>query len=73
MMKKECERLGYPHIALPSGAGHDAQIVAAVAEPGMIFIPCEDGISHSPKEMIRWEDLEKGANLLLQMLIKLAE
>jgi len=72
MMKKESEKLGYGHISLPSGAGHDAQIVASVAEPGMIFIPCEDGISHSPKENIRWEDLDKGANLLLQMLMKLA-
>ena len=72
MMKMESENLGYGHITLPSGAGHDAQIVASVAEPGMIFIPCEDGISHSPKEMILWEDLEKGANLLLQMLMKLA-
>ena len=72
MMKKESEKLGYGHISLPSGAGHDAQIVASIAEPGMIFIPCEDGISHSPKENIRWEDLDKGANLLLQMLMKLA-
>jgi N-carbamoyl-L-amino-acid hydrolase len=73
MMKNESEKLGYRHITLPSGAGHDAQIVASVAEPGMIFIPCEDGISHSPKEKIRWEDLDKGANLLLQMLMKLAK
>jgi len=72
MMKKESDRLGYGHITLPSGAGHDAQIVASVAEPGMIFIPCEDGISHSPKEKIKWEDLDKGANLLLQMLVKLS-
>lgn len=72
MMKKESDKLGYEYITLPSGAGHDAQIVASVAEPGMIFIPCEDGISHSPKEKIKWEDLDKGANLLLQMLVKLS-
>ncbi len=72
MMKKESDRLGYEYITLPSGAGHDAQIIASVAEPGMIFIPCEDGISHSPKEKIKWEDLDKGANLLLQMLVKLS-
>ncbi len=72
MMKKESDRLGYEYITLPSGAGHDAQIVASVADPGMIFIPCEDGISHSPKEKIKWEDLDKGANLLLQMLVKLS-
>ena len=72
MMKEECEKLGYAYMTLPSGAGHDAQIVASVADAGMIFIPCEDGISHSPEEQIKWEDLDKGANLLLQMLLKLS-
>ena len=72
MMKEESEKLGYAYMTLPSGAGHDAQIVASVAEPGMIFIPCEDGISHSPEERIKWEDLDKGANLLLHMLLRLA-
>jgi N-carbamoyl-L-amino-acid hydrolase len=73
MMKEECEKLGYSYMTLPSGAGHDAQILAAVAESGMIFIPCEDGISHSPQERIKWEDLEKGANLLLRLLFRLAQ
>ena len=72
IMKEECEKLGYSFMTLPSGAGHDVQILASIAEPGMIFIPCVDGISHSPQEMIQWEDLEKGANLLLQVLIRLA-
>jgi len=72
IMKDECENLGYSSMTLPSGAGHDVQILASVAEPGMIFIPCVDGISHSPQEMIQWEDLEKGADLLLQVLIRLA-
>lgn len=72
IMKEECENLGYSHMTLSSGAGHDALILANIAEPGMIFIPCLDGISHSPQEMIKWEDLEKGANLLLQVLIRLA-
>lgn len=72
IMKEECEKLGYPFMILPSGAGHDAQILASVAEAGMIFIPCLDGISHSPQEMIKWEDLEKAANLLLHVLLRLA-
>ncbi|UCE22491.1 MAG: Zn-dependent hydrolase [Candidatus Aminicenantes bacterium] len=72
IMKEECESLGYSSMTLSSGAGHDALILANIAEPGMIFIPCLDGISHSPQEMIQWEDLEKGANLLLQVLIRLA-
>jgi N-carbamoyl-L-amino-acid hydrolase len=73
ILEEECRKLGYPSMKMTSGAGHDAQIVAAVAESGMIFIPCVDGISHSPQEMIEWSDLEKGANLLLHGLLRLAE
>lgn len=72
LLEQECDQLGYPHMRLRSGAGHDTQILAAVADAGMVFIPCEDGISHSPVEKISWEDLEKGANLLLFALIRLA-
>ncbi len=72
IMRKECDSLGYPYMELPSGAGHDAQILASIADVGMIFIPCEDGISHSPDEKIQWEDLEKGTNLLLHTLLRLA-
>jgi len=72
IMKEECDSLGYPYMELPSGAGHDAQILASIADVGMIFIPCEDGISHSPEERIQWEDLEKGTNLLLRSLLRLA-
>ncbi len=73
IMKEECAKLGYSSMTLPSGAGHDAQILASIAQPGMIFIPCLDGISHSPLESIEWQDLEKGANLLLQVLLKLSQ
>jgi N-carbamoyl-L-amino-acid hydrolase len=72
ILKEECGKLGYPFLMVTSGAGHDAQIVSSIAESGMIFIPCLDGISHSPKEMIDWQDLEKGANLLLRALLRLA-
>ena len=72
ILRDECRRLGYAQMPLQSGAGHDAQIMAAVTEAGMIFIPSPDGLSHSPKECLRWEDLEKGANLLLAALLRLA-
>jgi len=72
LLRKGCEELGYSHMTLQSGAGHDAQILADVTDSGLIFIPCEDGISHSPQENINWEDLEKAANLMLVSLIELA-
>jgi len=66
-----CERLGLAHHAMPSGAGHDAALFAAVAETGMIFVPSEGGRSHRPDEWTDWPALEHGANTLLQTLLPL--
>jgi N-carbamoyl-L-amino-acid hydrolase len=72
LLEEQCRTLGYPSMRITSGAGHDAQILAGVCDAGMIFIPSPDGVSHSPAERVDWEDLEKGANLLLRALIKIA-
>lgn len=72
LIEKECRDLGYASMRMTSGAGHDAQILAAACDSGMIFIPCADGISHSPAEQIDWGHLEKGANLLLRTIVRLA-
>jgi len=56
---------------LPSGAGHDAQEIARLCPVGMIFVPSVAGISHSPKEYSRPEDIANGANVLLHTLLKL--
>jgi N-carbamoyl-L-amino-acid hydrolase len=72
LMEEECRALGYPSMRLTSGAGHDAQILAGACDSGMIFIPSPDGVSHSPAERVNWDDLEKGANLLLRTLLRLA-
>jgi N-carbamoyl-L-amino-acid hydrolase len=72
LLGAEAAALGYPSLFLSSGAGHDAQILGEETESAMIFIPSPGGISHSPDESVRWEDLEKGANLLLRALIRLA-
>jgi len=57
---------------LPAMAGHDAQVVGRVAKAGMIFVPSKDGRSHSPLEFTADEDVERGANVLLLTLLKLA-
>jgi len=72
LLEDECRTLGYPSMRMTSGAGHDAQILAGACDVGMIFIPSPDGISHAPGERLNWDDLEKGANLLLRMLVRLA-
>jgi N-carbamoyl-L-amino-acid hydrolase len=54
---------------LPSGAGHDAQMMAQLTAMGMIFVPSVGGISHSPRELTSWEDCHRGANTLLQAVL----
>jgi N-carbamoyl-L-amino-acid hydrolase len=56
---------------MPSGAGHDAQDMAKIAPTGMIFIPSVGGISHSPMEFSKIEDIVNGANVLLQTILKI--
>lgn len=64
--------LGYSTLSLPSGAGHDAQIVAPVAPAGMLFIPSKNGRSHSPAEYSAPDETVAGANVLLQTVLALA-
>lgn len=64
--------LDYPTMELFSYAGHAAQILSHHIPSGMIFIPSVDGIGHQPQEFTRWEDVEKGANVLLHSILTLA-
>jgi N-carbamoyl-L-amino-acid hydrolase len=64
--------IGVGSMHLPAMAGHDAQVVGRVAPAGMIFVPSKDGRSHSPLEFTADEDLERGANVLLATLLRLA-
>src|SRR5215213_4780737 len=61
--------LGLTRQRMPSGAGHDAQEVAHIAPMGMIFVPSVGGISHSPKEFSKPEDVGNGADVLLNAVI----
>ncbi len=61
--------LGLSMQRMPSGAGHDAQEIARIAPMGMIFVPSVGGISHSPREFTRPEDVVNGANVLLNAVI----
>jgi len=71
LLASVADELGLRHLDLPSGAGHDAQELARIAPMGMIFIPSVGGISHSPKELSRSEDVARGANVLLQAVLRL--
>jgi N-carbamoyl-L-amino-acid hydrolase len=56
--------LGQAYLAMPSGAGHDAQIIASVAPIGMIFVPSRGGLSHCPDEFTADHHLVAGACVL---------
>jgi N-carbamoyl-L-amino-acid hydrolase len=57
--------LGCGHRRILSGAGHDAQYMAAICPTGMIFVPSRDGRSHCEEEFTPMDDIEHGANALL--------
>jgi beta-ureidopropionase / N-carbamoyl-L-amino-acid hydrolase len=61
--------LGLSRRRMPSGAGHDAQEVARIAPMGMIFVPSVGGISHSPREFTKAEDVVNGADVLLNAVV----
>jgi len=67
-----CASLGLAAQRLYSAAGHDAQNLAGVTDSGMIFIPSRGGRSHRVDEMSDWDAIERGANVLLHSLLRLA-
>jgi len=69
---KAASHLGYSARRMVSGAGHDAKYLAEICPAGMIFIPCEKGISHNEAENITREDAAAGANVLLNAVLALA-
>jgi N-carbamoyl-L-amino-acid hydrolase len=64
--------LGLRTMELQSGAGHDAQALAAIVPSGMIFVPSDGGVSHDPREHTSWEHCVNGANTLLRAALELA-
>jgi N-carbamoyl-L-amino-acid hydrolase len=68
-----CSEAAIPYLRLPSGAGHDAQMAARFGPMGMIFVPSAGGISHNIEEYTNPADLTAGANVLLRLLLELAE
>lgn len=67
------EALQVPYMTIHSGAGHDAQNLCKICPAGMIFVPCEKGISHNEAESAKPEDLAAGAQVLARTLAALAE
>ena len=71
---RDCtKRIGYAHLDMPSGAGHDAMHLSRICPTGMIFVPCLRGVSHNEAESATPEQLAAGARVLAEALVSLAQ
>ncbi|MFZ7942397.1 Zn-dependent hydrolase [Neobacillus sp. 19] len=66
-----CKELGYKENRMYSGAGHDAQFIASYIPTAMIFVPSVNGYSHREDELTSYADCAKGADVLLNTVLKL--
>jgi N-carbamoyl-L-amino-acid hydrolase len=72
-VRKASATLGMPAMEIVSGAGHDAVYVSRVAPTGMIFVPCENGISHNEVENATPDDIGAGCDILLHAMLERAQ
>jgi N-carbamoyl-L-amino-acid hydrolase len=74
IIARHMESAGHKYMPILSGAGHDAQELAAICPTAMIFVVGEyDGISHNPREYSTPEACENGINILLDTILELAD
>ncbi len=71
-IENTCKSLKIPFLQMASGAAHDTQIMASITRAGMVFVPSKDGRSHSIAEWTDMDDIEKGANVALNTLYRIA-
>jgi N-carbamoyl-L-amino-acid hydrolase len=72
LVEDAARKRGLASKRMTSGAGHDAQMIARIAPAAMIFVPSIGGISHNPREFTSDADLIAGANILLEVVRRLA-
>jgi beta-ureidopropionase / N-carbamoyl-L-amino-acid hydrolase len=71
LVESTARELSLPCRRLPSGAGHDAQMMARLCPAGMIFVPSVGGLSHNVREYTKPEHVEAGAAVLLHAILRL--
>jgi N-carbamoyl-L-amino-acid hydrolase len=71
-LKCVTDELKIPSLQMASGAAHDTQFIASITRAAMVFVPSKEGRSHSVAEWTDMEHIEKGANVLLNTLIRIA-
>ncbi|MHB8589413.1 MAG: allantoate amidohydrolase [Candidatus Dormibacteraceae bacterium] len=68
VLERAVEELGYPPLRLPSGAGHDAVVMAGLTEIAMLFVRCKGGVSHNPAESVTEADVDVAIEVLVKFL-----
>jgi allantoate deiminase len=71
-LERGCEGEGATSMRMPSGAGHDAMILGTRVPAGMLFVPSDGGVSHSPDEHTSPEHCDLGVRVLVRTLRELA-
>jgi allantoate deiminase len=71
VVSQVCNKLGAGYCVMPSGAGHDAQIMARIVPAAIIFVPCRGGASHVPEEWASATDIASGVDVLYHAVLKL--
>ena len=71
-LKSVAEKLKIPALQMASGAAHDTQFMATITRAAMVFVPSKEGRSHSIAEWTDMEHIEKGSNVLLNTLARIA-
>jgi allantoate deiminase len=72
MLTESIEAAGYPVKSMPSGAGHDAMVMAAKVPTAMLFLRSPGGISHHPAETVREEDVEAALDAGTEFLMRIS-
>jgi hydantoinase/carbamoylase family amidase len=67
-LERAAAATGEAHMLMPSGAAHDTMCVADRVPSAMVFVPCKDGISHSPLEQASPEDAALAAEIMLEAI-----
>lgn len=72
-MQAICDELGYSHMVINNGTGHDSMIMTDFVDTNMIYVPSRNGgVSHCPEEWTDYESIKKGADVLLHLVMNLS-
>lgn len=72
-LQRSCQELGYTSRTMVSGAGHDAMVLAGITPVGLVFVPSKKGLSHHPDEWTDYVQIEKGIDVIYEVVKDLTQ